>query len=82
MNERKLIYIALGICSALGAMVPGSEVLAPFIGEAAVQVIQWAAGGIIGVVSGALIAWRAYIDQHESRNPKPTNPNETPVPNP
>ena len=74
MNERKVIYITLGICSALGGMVPGAEVLLPWIGDHGVKLVQWAAGGLIAIITAGLTAWRAYIDQHESRKDAAENP--------
>ena len=67
MSERKTIYILLATFAALGGMVPGAEVLLPWIGEHGVKLTQWAAGGAIAIITAALTAWRAYIDQHESR---------------
>ncbi len=80
--ERKLIYITLGICSALGGMVPGAEVLKPYIEEQGVKLVQWAAGGLVAIITAGLTAWRAYIDQHESRNNQTPDNNETTPPTP
>ncbi len=76
MNERKVIYITLGICSALGGMVPGAEVLLPWIGDHGVKLVQWAAGGLIAIITAGLTAWRAYIDQHESSKDLPQETQE------
>jgi hypothetical protein len=76
MNERKFIYVALALFTSLGSLVPGMEVLAPLIGPDKVKILQWVVGGAIAAIGGMLTAWRAYIDQHESRREDAAQPEE------